>query len=315
MDGFTTALDTADIDNDGDVDLMFADIFVYDPDSTSTIEDLYRLLINDGEGNFTRSTSRFIPHEDTGLTEISFVDVTGDEVPELIIGGSGDGRTETQLFFNDGQGNYDSANYQVLPPVHNGQGELMELTCAVEGLDFNGDGDKDLVLVRSHLANLDEYSERAVQLLQNDGLASFIDVTNTLAPAIAFTRPEDPPCWMSVVDLNLDGLDDLIFHFSGQDGIDASTPDWIWIQREQGGFDELDPNHIPVHGQTYPLDFDSDGDTDLVVRSYARKLVPFEGNFAWINDYVWSVLENTTIGPSSGLNIPLLLELLNAKEE
>ncbi len=97
--GFTHSTAVGDIDNDGDIDIVYAEYF----DSTKSI----RILENDGAGNFTErfftATKDLITRH--RWTASLLIDLNKDGYPELVVG-TGGAETKSQIFWNDGLGNF-----------------------------------------------------------------------------------------------------------------------------------------------------------------------------------------------------------------
>ena len=100
--GFTHALAVGDLDQDGDVDIVFVDITGADVDYRSKI----RLLYNDGNGQFSTRIAR-LSHDYAmtagSWTAAALTDLDGDGYPDLVLGAmSGEG--SSIVLYNDGRG-------------------------------------------------------------------------------------------------------------------------------------------------------------------------------------------------------------------
>lgn len=101
--GFTHSTTVGDIDNDGDIDIVYAEFYWAEFDGTNSI----RILENDGTGNFTK---RFFTATKDLTTQHAWtacllIDLNNDKSPELVVGMGGD-PTRSQIFWNDGEGNF-----------------------------------------------------------------------------------------------------------------------------------------------------------------------------------------------------------------
>ena len=131
----TRNADLGDIDGDGDLDLVFANV-AWVP-GTSPVD---RLLLNEGDGHFA------LPPEDGGLADFEasggftldadFGDLDADGDLDLVV---------TQIPFspyraliNDGGGNFSDHSAELLPPGSYGEGIEVEI------VDLDGDGKLDL---------------------------------------------------------------------------------------------------------------------------------------------------------------------------
>lgn len=136
----------ADFDNDGDLDLLVANV--------SFVAQWSRqdwLLLNDGTGVFTDAPQGALPNEDRDHFTIQVVDLDGDGDTDAIAPSSlvRQGAGNYRILLNDGSGRFaqPAANI-ILPASADGNGFDIEVA------DFDGDGLDDLSLCnRSSVAN------------------------------------------------------------------------------------------------------------------------------------------------------------------
>lgn len=102
--GYTHSADAGDIDADGDIDIVFNDFL---GEAVTSDDDKLRILMNDGDGTFTRQPFT-MPAEITGgaWTATLLADLDDDGYPEMILGGVDSG-TESVVLWNDGAGKLD----------------------------------------------------------------------------------------------------------------------------------------------------------------------------------------------------------------
>ncbi len=129
----TREADLGDIDSDGDLDLVFANVH-FAAGSTGR----NRLLRNDGCGVFTDISAAALPVFNLNTVDADFLDVDGDADLDLLLSTAFDGTF--QVFTNDGKGNFSDATTQVLPATANGNG------VDIEAGDVNRDSAADLYL-------------------------------------------------------------------------------------------------------------------------------------------------------------------------
>jgi hypothetical protein len=101
--GFTHSSDVGDIDNDGDIDIVFSDITGADVDHTGNIQSFF----NDGEANFTRRSTANIQDDggDMFIVSTKLVDLNNDGFLDLVLGGN-DASSPAIVMWNDGEGNF-----------------------------------------------------------------------------------------------------------------------------------------------------------------------------------------------------------------
>jgi hypothetical protein len=224
----TNAVAHADVDGDGDQDLLLA----------GSGQD--RLLIADGNGGFIDRTDTHAPAEDRTTQDAEFVDVDADGYPDVVLGQEGG----WALWLNDGTGRFADASDRLPDP---GNVEARKVRAA----DVDGDGDVDLFF--AHVA----WQGRAGQdrLVLNDGTGRF-GISDTI-PAEQGTTVD-----AAFVDLDGDGALDLIRADLGSITVWENDGRGGFTDATARHFAE------PVMGPNVALevaDFDGDGVVDLYV--------------------------------------------------
>ena len=273
--GFSHGLDTGDINGDGAKDIVVADLF----EESDILQNKVRILINDGSGKFVRDTSAIQINEQTGVLDVALVDLNGDGADELIFGSWRD-ELESQIFWNDGAGKL-SQKYTVLPKLSvNGVDQYD--TLAIANTDLNFDGFPDLILSVSR-----DYERGYIQFLVNNGDRTFTDATDQYSLGETF---HSPGSWIHIHDFNGDTLDDLLIGVTA-DPYNNSNTNNLWLRVPSGGFEKytLPLNEVNDWGESWPIDYDLDGDIDLVFRYPLRY---YEGYF---ESPKWRTVENKLI--------------------
>lgn len=170
--GLSMDAKAADLDGDGDLDLVVA--MEWAP---------HLILLNDGQGRFIEDPTRS-PRTTHDHEEVVLADFDGDGSIDLLLVSEDDRAKE--LYLNDGQARFREASGR-LPSTAISNGAV--------AVDADGDGDLDVVLAN---AGPDE-------LWRNDGRGHF-----TLDSA-ALPADEDISQDVAVADFNGDGHPDLVF--------------------------------------------------------------------------------------------------------
>ncbi len=252
---FTHSASTADIDGDGDLDLLSVNIFGQTKANPT-------LLLNDGTGRFTPSTNS-LPEstQKVGVGGATFTtgllaDLNNDGKADLLLGSAETNRAPTQVFLNSGSGNFANTTPLALPTpnlrpsstLNGGTGTPTALD--VQTLNLNGDALPDLVVVYTN----GNYTAAYIQLLINNGDGSFKDETGTRLPQDL--NNSDP--WVKyvhLVDVNSDGHVDILTEpFGGNSAVYLNSGTGQYTRSET----------LAGTAALEPLDIDLDGDVDLV---------------------------------------------------
>lgn len=134
-----------DADGDGDMDL-----FVTSGGNESgfgSIDLADRLYLNDGKGNFSKTSSAGFTTVFGSSSNVQLLDINKDGAMDLFVGGrlvpfTYGAPTSSQLWINDGKGNFTEESSSLAPALKN----IGMITDAAV-LDWDQDGNEDLVLV------------------------------------------------------------------------------------------------------------------------------------------------------------------------
>lgn len=170
--GHSMAAQAADIDRDGDLDLVVAMEFRAN-----------RLLLNDGRGRFTDASAR-LPRQARDSEEVALADYDGDGDLDIAIANEDDLRPE--LYLQQADGNFSQADDR-LP--------IRVKANAVVAFDADGDGDTDLFFGGNQVS----------VLVLNDGRGTFTDVSRDWLPDTSAATQD-----VAVGDVDGDGDPDLL---------------------------------------------------------------------------------------------------------
>ena len=259
---FSHSTASGDVDCDGDID-----IYVGNMGHPGTHEPNY-LMINDGTGNFAMHKD-YLPELvlffNDGLhpdwLSSSIADLDGDNFPELILGQASpppaDVVSESVVLWNDGTGNFNFADFTLLP---NHTPNFKNVTDVLP-LDIDGDGDLDLVIALQTEDNM----QRDIQILMNNGNRTFSDETPSRISGVTTNGQ-----WINRVlpiDFNSDGAPDLLLQHDDFPGL--GYPELIFLNNGVGVFTPLDNSILADHtGMLFPLDADGNGGLDFIVWNY-----------------------------------------------
>jgi len=161
----------ADMDGDGDLDLLVA----------STQRD--RLLFNDGKGHFIDESDRLEIKAPMETREVHAFDANGDGKLDIIyfnVTSNNAGWVkdpQTRLLINDGKGRYRDQSQHLPAHIFSSWGGTI--------VDFNQDGAPDIIISAIQVPGFVPLQSRA---WQNDGKGNFTDVTLSVIPGITVGR-------------------------------------------------------------------------------------------------------------------------------
>ncbi|WP_304233819.1 VCBS repeat-containing protein [Jiulongibacter sediminis] len=133
----------ADVDGDGDFDLYVGSGGYHDfKKDDKTLQD--RLYLNDGKGNFTKSSG--LPEMLTSTGAVAFSDINGDGAQDIFVGGRviPGGYPESPrsyILINDGKGSFTDKTLDF-----NQELGYIGMVSTAQWADLNADGSKELIL-------------------------------------------------------------------------------------------------------------------------------------------------------------------------
>jgi len=191
------------------------------------------LLRGQGGANFTR---KYISRPVYSDGNVKFAGMDADNNTDLVNGGT--------ALYGDGQGNFST----VLTVDPNCMRSLVG--------DFNGDGNRDIACIRNYSNFVDIYAS-----LKN----------RTFRKIQSLQLPTSPAEAAAVVDMNNDGLDDLVFgSYSGK----------LYVLTAKGDGTFVEPFTVSLDSRISTVkiikagDFDEDGKKDLAIGHYFAPISP-----------------------------------------
>jgi hypothetical protein len=179
-----------DLDGDGDLDMV-----------VGNEEPPNRLLLNTGDGAFADRTERLDLPVPLETREVVLFDADGDGDLDILFANltsnAGPWRKDPQarLLINDGAARFTDETARRLPTN-------VFSSYDAGAVDFDGDGDQDLLLCAVQIPGFHPLQVRAYR---NDGTGHFTDVTGTAMPAETRGRGWD----VATGDVNGDGVPDV----------------------------------------------------------------------------------------------------------
>lgn len=222
----------ADIDGDND-----QDIFLTGKPSGLPIAKMY---LNDGLGNYTEMTGTpFIGVFSSGC---DFADVDNDNDLDLIVSGENQsGNRITNLYLNDGSGNYtvDATNNFVGVRRAN-----------IMFFDFNSDSDYDLIITGQNSSN-----QATTKVYENNGSGVFIEVPTSIMNLFS----------TSLDFADIDGDNDMDIFISGE-LTDHDPHVQLYLNDGLGSFSAIASGVENIYrGQMKFEDIDNDSDQDIII--------------------------------------------------
>jgi len=274
-------MDHSDVDKDGDQDILIGG-------TKCNSQPTVNLYLNDGNGELSLVLDT--PFSDVRNGSISFEDVDGDIDEDVLISGAIDHDTaSTQLFLNDGEGQFKLSTTSKFRAASRSD---------VAFGDFDNDGDKDVIISgRNPKANfphtiiyindgqgnfleeesfkfVNEYGKIKISDVDKDGDLDIFILTDPSFGILStlymndgngsfsknsFTNFRVPNDDAEFIDLDLDGDEDLVIVGEHQALTYANDGSGNFTEIPKEYFDAVNYAEIEVS------DFDDDGDLDVLI--------------------------------------------------
>lgn len=243
---WTNKVDLADLDGDGDVDLLFANGGNYREPGEPVMS---RIFLNEGPGKPFRDVSEEILGSKGMLVRvIKTADVNADGHIDILLGATY--QTQSRLLLGQGGGKFEDATRTHLPamPLSLGDAEFGDV-------DF--DGDLDLVLADWGAGNPMKNEGGRTRLCLNDGSGKFTDATDERMPDQLVRFSWD----LEFADVDNDADLDLMISSKMDEG------SFLFENDGAGKFTDVTAGRMPQFTNNYefePMDLDGDGFVDSV---------------------------------------------------
>lgn len=193
------------------------------------------------------------PFEGVSESSIAFADVDGDGDQDVLITGRDKyNNLVSQLYINDGQGDFTEKPETPFEEVSNG---------AIAFADIDGDGDQDVLITGA-----DEVDESFTGLYTNDGEGNFTEVKDTPFEDVQFSS-------IAFADVDGDGSQDVLIT-----GIDKSFEPFAQLYMNDGEGDFTEAKQAPFEGVAFGAvafaDVNDNGSKDIFISGVDITQVP-----------------------------------------
>lgn len=257
---WTNRVEVADINNDGLLDIIFANGGNYsEPGELESS----RIFINKGPNTrFEEITEKIFADNKYISRVIKVRDLNTDGFPDIMVGTTY--QTQSQLYLGSGNGQFKNVTQTQLPSIKASIGDI-------EFGDVDDDGDLDMVLADWGAGSNMNNNGGRTMLWINDGKGYFTDATNTQMPELLIQFSWD----LEFFDFDND------FDLDMAISCKRCATSRIFVNDGQGFFE--DKRILPAYTNNYefePMDVDGDGFLDLVTvndgaivksKSYSRR--------------------------------------------
>ncbi|SOE23377.1 Repeat domain-containing protein [Spirosomataceae bacterium TFI 002] len=303
-----------DIDADDDNDILYI--------GTTGSGSEFRILLNDGCGNFTsksHSIGSFTP------TSLGVGDLNGDSKPDIVINAISSGVGITFAYINDGNGNYTSVGQQIssligkvkVDDLDGQNGPDLIITGKENGINTeipkikvflnNGSGTfaesvsseiSDFEVSQIEVGNIDQDADTDFLVRNPNGIFLFKNNGNAIFTQETLNSLKGGASKLVFADFNNDNYLDLITSGleTGQKYTDLHLNDGsgLFTTQSQSPFNDFRASEI------LPLDIDNDNDQDLIFRGSDQNNALIEKIFKNNGNGVFTPIEDETLNLLTG---------------
>ena len=241
---WTNKVELADLDVDGDLDILFANGGDYETPGTPVASSAW---LNDGAATFTNATAEILGDHALLTRVIKVADLNADSFPDIVMGTVY--TTQSRLLLSTGPMTWTDATATHFPDSKLSVGDL-------EIGDVDADGDLDIALTNWGVGSPFGPGGRK-QLWRNDGSGDFTDDTEAAMPRTPVAFSWD----IELVDVDNDWSLDLAISCK------FCETSLLFMNDGFGTYTDETAERIPPSRDNYefaPIDLDGDGFLDLV---------------------------------------------------
>jgi hypothetical protein len=288
---YTNAVELADINGDGRVDILFANGGNYEQPGPPEFS---RVFLNQGSGRLFKEVTKDVLGSEpmVAARAIRVADLNDDGNADIVVGTSYS--TQSRLFLGEGHGRFRDATATNLPQIKASVGD-------VKVGDADGDGDLDLTLADWGPGNPMTNVGGRTMLWLNDGNGRFLDATANRMPRVAVRFSWN----LEFVDVDNDY--DLDIMVSSK----KSAGSFLFENNGKGRYKDVTKGRLPQYTNNYefePMDLTGDGWLDVITMNdgehvddgpYARRNHIFvndrHGGFVNASQRLWKDRDNPAV--------------------
>ena len=259
----------ADVDNDGDQDLLVSGL-------GSTYQPGTKLFLNDGNGGFVEDATTLFPSFTGGSIAFEYID--NDNYIDVVITGSLNTTPTTKMFLNTGTGSFTEVVSTPLENVDNS---------SIAFADVNNDTYPDLLITGNSA------SSSISKLYTNDGLGNFTVLSGATFEGVSAGS-------VAFADVNNDSYLDLVISGFGSNGLTTklylNSATTTFTEATNLPFESVNDSSIAFS------DVDNDGDPDLLITGsgdepFIAKLYANDGagNFTQVSNVPFQGVTNSSV--------------------